>query len=115
MNNQVLGMSPSKVECNLATLTHMLGIVLGIIGPLIIWFLKREKPGFSADAAKEALNFQITIVIAFIVGMMLKSVPFGLLLLPLILMMNFVLSIIAALNAAKGNSYRYPVAIRLIR
>jgi len=113
--NQIFMMSPSKAECNLATLTHMLGIVLGIIGPLIIWFLKRERPSFSANAAREALNFQITIFIAFIVCMILKSIPFGLLLLPVILIANLVLSIIAALNAAKGKAYRYPVSIRLIR
>ena len=50
--------SPSKDDCNLAMLAHLLGIFTGFIGALIIWIIKKDSPGFAHSQAKEALNFQ---------------------------------------------------------
>src|SRR5690349_15491199 len=106
--------SPTKDECNLAMLAHLLGIVTGFVGPLIVWLIKKDEPGFAADQAKEALNFQITIAIALLASVMLKVILIGFLLVPIVFLVNFIFSIVAAVSASKGKQYRYPFALRLV-
>lgn len=112
--NEVIPTSPSKDECNLAMLAHLLGIFSGFVGALIIWLMKKDESGFVADEAKEALNFQITIAIALVASIMLKFVLIGFVLFPLVFIANFVFCLLAALTVAKGKAYRYPLALRLL-
>lgn len=105
---------PDKDERNLAMLSHLLGIFSGFIGALVLWLVKREHAGFASDQTKEALNFQITIAIAVVASLMLQVVLIGFLLLPIVLIVNFIFCILAAVSASKGNAYRYPFALRLV-
>ncbi len=63
----------------LALLTHLSGILLGFIVPLVVWLLNKDKPekGFLNDQAKEALNFQITVFLVYIVGTILTVILIG--------------------------------------
>jgi uncharacterized Tic20 family protein len=106
---------PSKDDCNIAMLAHLLGIVTGFIAPLVIWLLKKDESAYIAQEAKEALNFQITMSIAFFAAWILCFIFIGFLLMPVLVIANFVLCIIAAVTAAKGQGYRYPIAIRLVQ
>ena len=92
-----------------------------VIGPLIVWLVKRDTLPFAADQAKEALNFNITAIIVaaalwvvtigtFFIGALL-TVPIGLLL----FVAWFVLTIVAAIKANEGVAYRYPFALRLVK
>ncbi|HJS35162.1 MAG TPA: DUF4870 domain-containing protein, partial [Pseudoxanthomonas sp.] len=67
------------------------------------------------DQSKEALNFQITVFIAFVISWILAFVLIGLLLMPLIGIAALVLSIIGGVKANNGEAYRYPFALRLIK
>jgi uncharacterized Tic20 family protein len=107
--------TPSTDDRNLAMLAHLLGIVTGFIGALIIWVIKKDQSAFVDEQAKEALNFQITMLIAFVVASVLMVVLIGLLLMPLLVVANLVLCIIAAVKSSKGEHYRYPFAIRLLK
>ena len=80
-------------------------------------FSHKDKAGkdFVCDQAKEALNFQITVILAVFVSCLLMIVLIGILLFWLVLAANFVLCIIAAIAASKGTAYRYPFALRLIK
>lgn len=100
----------------LALITHLSGIVLGFILPLIIWLINKDKAdkSFLIDQSKEALNFQITVLLAWIVAMVLSFLLIGFLLYPVILIGNIVFCILAALKANNGVAYRYPVTLRLI-
>ena len=69
---------------------------------------------FVDDQGKEALNFQITVSIAVIVCAVLIAVLIGLLLLPIVGIAALVLTIIAGLKANNGETYRYPMTLRLI-
>jgi len=91
-----------------------------VLGPLIVWLVKRETMPFAGDQAKEALNFNITAIIVaaalwvvtigtFFIGALL-TVPIGLLL----FVAWFVLTIVAAIKANEGVAYRYPFALRLV-
>ncbi len=110
----VVEILPDKDERNLAMLAHLLGVFSGFVGALVLWLARRERGGFAAEQAREALNFQITIARAMIASIMLKLLLIGFLLVPVVYIINFVFCIIAAVNASKGTAYRYPFALRLI-
>ncbi len=106
---------PSKDDCNIAMIAHLLGIFTGFIGALVIWIVKKDEAPFIGEQAKEALNFQITILIASFVAGLLCLVLIGFLLIPVVVVVNLVFCIIAGLAAAKGENYRYPIALRLVQ
>jgi uncharacterized Tic20 family protein len=99
---------------NIAVLTHLGGIFFGFIPALIVWLLKKDDSAFIGEQAREALNFQITVLIGYVAAWVLAFVLVGFLLLPAIYVTNLVLCIIAAVNVSKGAEYRYPFALRLI-
>ena len=101
-------------EKSMAMLAHLLGIFTGFLGPLIIWLVKKDSSEFVNDQGKEALNFQITFVIAYIVCGLLTFVLIGCFLMPVVVICNIVFCIMGAVAANKGIRYRYPFALRLI-
>ena len=105
----------SQEDKTLAMLTHLSGIILGFIVPLIIWLINKDKAdkGFLNDQAKEALNFQITLLIVYVVGMVLTVILIGALINLVAWVICIILSIMAALKANEGVAYRYPFALRL--
>ncbi len=105
----------SNDDRNLAMLAHLLGIVSGFIGALIIWLIKKDQSAFIDEQGKEALNFQITILIGFVIAGVLTVILIGALLMPVLLVANLVFCIIAAVAVSKGEHYKYPIAIRLLK
>lgn len=101
-------------ENNLAMIAHILGIVIGFIGPLIIYLTAKDKP-FAYSQSKEALNFQITVVIAWVACAVLSFIGIGFILYPAVWVVNLIFCIMAAMAASKGEAYKYPIAIRLIQ
>jgi uncharacterized protein len=86
-----------------------------ILGPLIIWQIKKAEMPFVDDQGKEALNFQITVFLAVILCIVLMVVFIGILLLPIVGIAALIFTIIGGLKANAGETYRYPFAIRLIK
>ena len=105
---------PSKDEKTWAMLGHLSGIIFGFLGPLVVWLIQKDQMPFVNDQAKEALNFQITVLIAWIAAGVLSFVGIGILLYPLVWIGNLILCIMAGMQANEGKPYRYPVALRLI-
>jgi len=101
----------------MSMLSHLLGIFTGVIGPLVIWLINKDKPNveFVVDQSKESLNFQITVLIASFAAGVLTMVLIGFILLPAIILGNLILCIMAAMKANEGVAYRYPFALRLIK
>lgn len=101
----------------MALLAHMLGIVSGFVGPLIIWLIKKDEDEFIADQAKEALNFQITVIIAAVAIVVLTCITLGFAapLGGIIGVVDLIFCILAGIAAGDGKRYRYPVALRLIK
>ena len=101
-----------------AHLSALVGFVVpfgSLIGPLIIWQMKKNEMPFVDDQGKEALNFQITMVIAFVASCILMLVLIGFLLAAIVGIMDLVYTIIAAIAANNGQVYRYPFNLRLIK
>ncbi len=102
-------------------LCHLLalcGIVIpfgNIIGPLIIWLVKKEEDPFIDECGKESLNFQITLTIASIISGALTCIVVGFSLLPVVIIGGIVFVIIASVKTNQGEMYRYPLNIRIIK
>ena len=86
-----------------------------LIGPLILWQVKRESDPFIDDQGKEALNFQITVAIASAICYVLMFVLIGFALLGLVLIGAVVLVVIAGVKANDGVVYRYPFTWRPLK
>jgi uncharacterized Tic20 family protein len=104
----------SADDRNIMVLTHLGSIVFSIFPGLLVWLLKRNDNVYLADQAREALNFQITVLIAQVISCILMFVLVGFLLLGLVWLANIILCIMAAVAASKGEHYRYPFTLRLI-
>ena len=101
--------------CHLLALCGLVGVPFGhVLGPLVIWLIKKEESPFIDACGKEALNFQISMTIYIIVSVLLAWLLIGFILLPVILLVNLVLTIIASFKASEGICYRYPLTIRFI-
>ncbi|MFT4256182.1 MAG: DUF4870 domain-containing protein [Pseudoxanthomonas sp.] len=101
----------------IALLTHLSGILACFIVPLIIWLVNKDKPekAWLTDQSKEALNFQITIAIGYIAGVILSMILIGVLVIFAVMIANLVFCILGGVKANEGVTYRYPFALRLIK
>ena len=100
--------------CHLGSLSGFIGIPFGsILVPAIIWLLKRDSDSFIDAHGRESLNFQVTLIIYFIIAGILCLVLIGFVLLAVLYIGGLVLTIQAAIRANDGMPYRYPFTIRL--
>lgn len=105
---------PSADEKNIAVLTHLGGMIFTIFPGLIVWLLKKDDSAYIAEQAREALNFQITVLIAQVLSSILILILIGFALMGLVYLANIIFCIVAAVAASKGEDYRYPFNLRLI-
>ncbi len=102
--------------CHYAAFFWFLVPMVGnVIGPLIVWQLKKDTAAFVDDQGKEALNFQITFSLAMILCGVLAWVVIGFPLMLLVSAAALVLTIIAGIRANAGEAYRYPICWRPIK
>ena len=102
--------------CHLSAFAALIGIPLGnILGPLVVWLIKREELPMVDHQGKESLNFQISMTIYLIVAGLLSLLLIGIPLLIGLAIAWFVLVIIGSVRANAGELYRYPITIRFIR
>lgn len=114
---------------NLAVGCHLLGFLIFVIpgvghilGPLVLWLLKRDGHPFVDDQGKEALNFQISFTLWTLIGGALATVLLWTVIVPVLVgvallvlgIVWIVTMILAALRASNGRAYRYPLTLRLI-
>ncbi len=113
------GKLSKKDDRTFGMLAHLLGAFTAFIGPLVIWMIKKEDSPFVDDQGKEAVNFQITLALGYLVAMVLGAVPlvgcFAVFLFPALWVAGVVFSIIGCLKANEGELYRYPYTLRLIK
>ena len=118
--NTILGteeqplVTPTSDEKTMAILSHILCIVAGFLAPLIIYLVKKESPYVVAHA-KESLNFQLTLIIAYIISFILVFLLIGILLIWLIALANLVFVIVATIKASENKLYKYPFSIKFVK
>lgn len=94
---------------------HLGGVFLSWLVPLVLWLVFRERSRMLDDHGKEALNFQITLFIAYVVGGITTFILIGFLILFLAWLCSVVFSILASIAAYQRRPYRYPLTIRFIK
>jgi uncharacterized protein len=111
----------SKDERNLAMFAHLsafAGLLFpaggNVIAPLIVWLTQREKSAFVADQSLEALNFNITVLLAEIVCGFLFIIGIGVLLLAILGIVWLVGTILGAIRASEGQRFRHSFTLRLV-
>jgi len=102
--------------CHLLAFAGIIGIPFGnVLGPLVMWLIKRNESAFVDQCGKESLNFQISITIYAIVSVILSAVLIGIPLLILVGILYIVCVIKASIKANDGETYTYPFSIRFIK
>lgn len=113
---------PSREERQWAMLCHysaffwlLVPMIGNVLGPLILWQLKKEDSPFIDQQGREALNFQITYSLSMMVCGVLAWVLIGFPLMLLISVTALVLVVIAGMRANEGKAYRYPLCWRIVK
>jgi uncharacterized protein len=101
--------------CHLLSFSGYLIPFGSVLGPLIIWLIKKDEIPFVNDQGKESLNFQLTMLIAVIVSAILMFVVIGFLLFGVLIIYQIIVVIMASIKANEGVRYRYPYTIRFIK
>jgi uncharacterized Tic20 family protein len=104
--------------CHLLGLCGFLSLpfIASIVGTMVLWLIKREDSAFIDDQGRESVNFQITVFIyAMIAIMLIPLAGLGMILLPAVVIFDFVCILVAAVKASEGVRFRYPACIRFIK
>ena len=108
--------------CHLSALSGLVIPFGNVLGPLILWQMKRNEFPLVEEHGKESLNFQLSALIYLLGGGVIAAIGMifciGVFLIPVLLVIHFgslVLSVIAGIKANEGILYRYPLNLRLIK
>lgn len=101
--------------CHLSALLMFVIPFGNIIGPLVVWMLKKDVSPFVNDQGKESLNFQISMTIYIFAAIVLMLVAIGIVLIVILGILELILIIVASVQANDGKAYRYPLTVRLIK
>ncbi len=102
------------LACHLSSLAYF--IPFGqILGPLIVWLIKKDEYSFVDDQGKESLNFQLSMFIYQLICIPFVFILIGIPALIALAIINIVFVIIATVHSGRGEKYRYPFALKLIR
>ena len=122
MTDQLPVPQPSSQARRWAMLCHysafcwfVVPMIGNVLGPLIIWQLKKDMDPFIDEQGKEALNFQITFSILLMICGVLAWILIGFPLMVLVSVVALVLVVIAGIRANEGKSYRYPLCWRIVK
>ena len=108
--------------CHLSALVGFIIPFGNMLGPLLVWQIKKKEFPSVEVHGKAALNFQITVTIAAFIGMavaiLLSFFCVGFLLFPIVILIGLaglVFAVIAGIKANDGKDYKYPYSLNLIK
>lgn len=107
-----------RLWATLAQLSGFLGFIIpfgNIIAPLLIWLIKKDESKFIDTSSKEAINFQITVTIYYVICIALFFILIGFVILPILVIFEIIVMIQAAVKVNNGGSYSYPLTLRFIQ
>lgn len=99
----------------MATLIYVLSFFTSLIAPLIIWLIKRDESPFVDRAGKNYLNFLLSYLIWITVASITIFIIIGIIILPILLLLNFIFTIVAAVKVYNGEDYLPPLSIRFFK
>lgn len=120
-NKEVINPDPKQDRtwatfCHLSSLVAFIGIPFGnVLGPLVIWLIKKNEMPLVNEEGRSALNFQISMTIYTLIAFILCFVAVGFLLIFPIIIINVVLIIMASVKTSNGEHFSYPCTIVFIK
>ncbi|MBY0145999.1 DUF4870 domain-containing protein [Neobacillus niacini] len=102
-------------ERMLAAILYVVSLFFPLIGPLVIWLLKKDESSFINYHGREYFNFFISYTVYSVISGILVFLLVGIFLLWILGIMALVFTIIAAVKAYEGNEYRFPLVFRVIK
>ena len=115
-NNSTKG-SDDNTMAMLCHLSALAGFVIpfgSILGPLILWLVKKDEMSIVDRHGRDSLNFQLTMLIAYIVCFVLIFAVVGIILLPLVALFSFIMVIVASIKAYEGKEFKYPLSFKFL-
>ena len=97
--------------CHLFSLAGLIVPLGWFIGPLVVWLIKKEEYPFVNEQGKESLNWQLTLLIGFLICLPLCLLVVGFVLATALAVVDLVFVILASIKANDGISFRYPYRI----
>jgi uncharacterized protein len=98
-----------------ATLIQIGGLFFGFLAPLIGYLVLKDRGPFVRAWSVTALNFQLTLLIGYVVGWILTFLLIGIFILIAVYVVGIVFAIIAAVKANQGEWWQYPLTIRFVQ
>lgn len=125
-NNEVINEQPESgltkdeklygMLCHLLALSTLVGAPLGsVLGPLIIWLIKKDESPFIDYNGKESLNFHLTLLIGYVISAFLSLVVIGVVFIVILAILEIVYTVIASIKTNNGETYAYPFSIKFIK
>ncbi len=121
MSEQFYQAELTKGQKDMGMLVHASGfagylIPFGnILGPLIVWLMKRDEMPFVDSCGRNCINFKLSMMIYFCVSFILMFVGIGFLLLGILAVVDIIFTVIAIIKASDGISYEYPLTIKFLK
>lgn len=106
---------PTSDERTMGMFIYLVSFFTAIIGPLIIWVIKKDESNFINYHGKEYFNFFISYAIYSLIGTVLMFVLVGFVIVPILALMYLIFTLVALLKAYKGEYYRIPLIFRFIK
>jgi len=104
------------IFCHLSSFIAFVGVPFGnVLGPLVIWLIKKNEMPLVDAEGKEAVNFQISMTIYTIIAFILCFIAIGFLLIVPVILFNVILVIIASVKTSNGEKFQYPCTIHFIK
>jgi uncharacterized Tic20 family protein len=116
--NQIIDDRDERMWGMLCHLSALAGFVIpfgNLIGPLVVYSMKKDEYAFVADQGKESLNFQISVLVYLIISGIAVLLVIGIFFLMVIGLFTLILTVVASVRANDGEFYRYPLCIRFIK
>ncbi len=114
METQIINPRPTEDDKMFAMLIYIVSLFTAFLGPLLIWLLKRDDSDFIDYHGKEYFNFFISYAVYSLIAGLLVIVLVGIVLLPILGLLYFIFTIIAAVKAKGGERYRIPMIFRIL-
>lgn len=105
---------PSNDERLFAAAIYAISFFTVFIGPLVIWLLKKDQSSYIDYHGREYFNFLISYAVYTLISGILMVLLFGMLLMPIVVVMAFVFTVVGAIKAYEGEQYRIPFIFRIL-
>jgi uncharacterized protein len=93
---------------------YFLPVIGNVLVPLVLWLAMKEDKPFFDRHGREVVNFQLSLMLWYLISMVLCVIFIGFVLLPALAILHIICGIIGAVRASDGLPYRYPLTIRFL-